>query len=96
MRTNIKKLQLPVIFFKEGKQIIAYTPALDLSTFGKTLAQAQRRFGEVVGIFFEELIKMGTLEEVLEECGWEKHHNEFLPPTIISHGMTSVSVPLPN
>ena len=96
MRTKIQKLQLPVIFFKEGKQIIAYTPALDLSTFGKTLEEAQRRFSEVVEIFFEELVKMGTLEEVLEECGWEKHHNEYLPPSVISQGMTSVSVPLPS
>ncbi len=96
MSTKIKQLQLPVIFFKEGKKIIAYTPALDLSTFGNTLAQAQKRFGEIVEIFFEELVKMGTLEEVLLECGWERHHNEFLPPTVISQGLTTVSVPLPN
>jgi len=93
MHKKIQQVQLPVLFFKEGKQIIAYTPALDLSTFGKTLAQAQKRFAEVVEIFFEELIRMGTLEEVLEECGWEKHNKEFLPPTVIAQGLTSVSVP---
>ena len=89
-------MQLPVIFFKEGKKVIAYTPALDLSTFGDTLSQAQKRFAEIVEIFFEEIIKMGTLEDVLVEYGWEKHHDEFLPPTIISQGLTSVSVPFPN
>lgn len=95
MLGKIKQLQIPVTFFKEGKHVIAYTPALDLSTFGTTLAQAQKRFAEVVEIFFEETIKMGTLEDVLLECGWEKRRNEFLPPTIISQGLASVSVPLP-
>ena len=72
MHKKVKQLQLPVFFFKEGKKVVAYTPALDLSTFGRTLAEAQKRFSEVVGIFFKEIAKMGTTEEVLKECGWEK------------------------
>jgi len=95
MHTKIKQLQIPVLFFKEGKKVIAYTPALDLSTFGKTLVEAQKRFNEVVTIFFEEIIKMGTIEDVLLECGWEKKRNEYLPPSVISHSMTSFSIPLP-
>ena len=36
--------QLPVSFLKEDKRFIAYTPALDLSTSGKTYEEARKRF----------------------------------------------------
>jgi len=95
MRTKITQLQLPVFFFREWKKVVAYTPALDLSTFGKTLTESQKRFNEVVQIFFNETAKMGTTEDVLLECGWEKKRNEFLPPSVISHSTSSFSVALP-
>ena len=37
---------LPVSILREGDSFIAYTPALDLSTVGDTLEQAQKRFEE--------------------------------------------------
>ena len=43
---------------------MAYTPALDLSTSGTTLEEAKKNFTEAVEIFFDEIVKMGTLEDV--------------------------------
>ena len=63
---------LPISIFREGKHFIAYTPALDLSTSGKNYEQVKKRFNEVVEIFFEELMKKGTKNEVLESLGWQK------------------------
>ena len=62
-------LQLPVSVFKEGKHFIAYTPVLDLSTSGKNYEEVKKRFKESVSIFFEELVKKGTMDEVLESLG---------------------------
>lgn len=62
--------KLPVIFFEERDKIVAYSPALNLSTFGKTEDQARKRFVEAAVIFLEELARMGTIDEVLEESGW--------------------------
>lgn len=76
--------QLSVSVFKEGKYFVAYTPALDLSTSGKTYKQAMKRFDEIVDIFFEELIKKGTAEEVLLGLGWEKIKKHFVPPSLIA------------
>lgn len=64
--------KLPVEIFKEGGQFIAYCPALDISTSAESLAQVRKMFAEMVDIFFEEVIKMGTMEEVLLQCGWRK------------------------
>ena len=46
--------------FKEGKSFVAYAPALDLSSAGKTYKQAVSRLNEAVEIFFEEMERMGT------------------------------------
>lgn len=77
-------LQLPVSVFREGKHFIAYTPVLDLSTSGKNYEQVKKRFNEIVAIFFEELIKKGTINEVLENLGWQKVKNQWMPPDLIS------------
>lgn len=76
--------QLPVSVFKEGKYFIAFTPALDLSTSGKTYTQVMERFNEVIGVFFEELVKKGTTEEVLLNLGWQKIKSHWSPPSLIS------------
>ncbi len=66
------QLKLPISVIKEGKKYIAYTPVLDLSTSANTFEGAKKRFEELVCVFFEELIKRGTFEEVLRNLGWKK------------------------
>lgn len=56
-------------FLKEGKSFVAFSPALDLSTCGKTYEDAKKNFQEALEIFFEECLRMGTLAQVLEQCG---------------------------
>lgn len=65
-------LDLPVTFLQEGKSVIAYTPALDLSTAGKDIAEAKKRFIEVVHIFVNDLVENNTLESVLLGLGWTR------------------------
>ena len=76
--------RLPVSVFKEGKHFVAYTQALDLSTSGKTYEQVMALFNEAVDIFFEELAKKGTTEEVLLGLGWEKAKKHLTPPSLIA------------
>ena len=76
---------LPVTFLKEGDNFIAYTPALDLSTFGPTFDKAKKNFIEVVNIFFEEIIRMGTADDGLSELGWQKKDGRYIPPGVFSN-----------
>lgn len=92
MYKSIKSFNLPVSFLRESDQFVAYTPALDLSTSGNTLEEAKKNFTEAVEIFFDEVISMGTLEDVLLNLGWKKQNNDFFPPVIVSQGMESVRV----
>ncbi len=88
------EVKLPVSIFKEGKQYVAYTPALDLSTSDKTYEGAKKRFSEVVNIFFEYTIKKGTLNEVLEDLGWQKVKKQWIPPMVVSQGMEKIKIPV--
>jgi len=88
-------IRVPVSIFREGKRFVAYSPALDLSTAGKTLQETQRRFAEAVEIFFEELDDLGTTNEVLAGLGWERVKRSWKPPLPVSNDIQDFRVPLP-
>jgi len=87
-------LSVPVTFFREGKSFVAYSPVLDLSTSGRSFAQAQKRFLEAVQIFFEETSEKGMLDQVLANLGWTKIRSQWRPPFFVSHRSERVKVPL--
>ncbi len=88
------KLNLTVVILKEGDKFVAYTPALDLSTYGKTLKEAQKNFVEAANLFLEEIKESDTVDEVLTGLGWTKLNREMVPPEVISHHTESFTVPL--
>jgi len=75
---------------REGDSYIAYTPSLDLSTYGQSYEQAKKRFEEIVNIFFGEIIENGTLDEVLSNLGWEKKESKWNPPVLISQELQTI------
>lgn len=85
---------LSVTFLKEKKRFIAYAPALDLSTSGKSFKEAQKRFEEAATLFFEEIERKGTANEVLNGLGWTKERKTWQPPAVVSQGIETISVPL--
>lgn len=95
MKQAYFEFNLPVSIFKEGDYFIAYAPALDLSTAGKTFKEVKKRFQEAVQIFFEETSQRGTIEDVLAELGWSKVQKQWSPPPVIAHEPEKFKVPLP-
>jgi len=93
MRKVMLEVSLPVSILREGKKFIAYTPALDLSTSANTYEKVRERFNEIVNIFFEELIKKGTLEDVLRDLGWRRVRRKWSPPVVVSQESQIVRVP---
>ena len=94
-RTNFDT-KIPVVFFEEGNKVIAYSPALDLSTYGNSEEQARKRFIEATAIFLNEISEKGTLDEVLEECGWHKAKakNSWSPPVFRTCTEESIQIPI--
>lgn len=97
-RLKCGKAVLTVSFYREGNKFIAYSPALDLSTCGDSQEQAKKRFEEILHIFLEEVEKMGTLEDVLLECGWKKigHPQKcWQPPVFVGQSQQEIRLPCP-
>ena len=92
--------KLHVEIFKEDKLFVAYCPALDISTSAESLAEVRKMFAEMANIFLEEVIKMGTMDEVLSQCGWRKVSRPKMhwePPRrqFITELQQEVSIPCP-
>ncbi len=95
MKINKNETILKVNILKESGNYIAYSPALDISSCGKSEAEAKRNLGSAVKLFLEELQEMGTLDEALLELGWRKADNpryNWIPPQLLN---TTVRVSLP-
>ena len=92
---SIKYLQfsLPISIVKEGKTFVAHTSVLDISTCANSLKEVKDRFIELVEIFFEELEKKGTTDEVLESMGWQKIESSWEPPVEVEHSIEQFQVP---
>ncbi len=84
---------VPVTVTKQGKHFVAYSPVFDLSTSGKSVKDAQKKFEEIVSIFLEEIIEMGTINDVLTELGWKKVQKRWSPPKVVSSHSIGVRVP---
>jgi hypothetical protein len=97
-RIKFQKTVLNVAFYREGDKFIAYGPALNLSTCGNSMEQAKKRFEEMLQMFLEEVEKMGTLEDVLLECGWkkiERPQTHWQPPIFVGQDQKEIKIPCP-
>ena len=58
-------LQVEVFLIPEGEQVVAYCPALELSTYGDSVADVKTAFQDVLQIFVDDTTARGTLEKEL-------------------------------
>ena len=70
--------------FKEGETYVAYVPALELSSCGATDEEARRNIRDAVRGFLAASAKMGTMDEILKEAGYEQHGEDWQAPEFVS------------
>jgi predicted RNase H-like HicB family nuclease len=81
---NTELRGLPVVFFEESGVIIAYCVPLDVSSCGHDIEEAKHNIRDALTGFIEACEEMGTLDEVLEESGFQKHEGSWSPPVLIN------------
>ncbi len=83
------------LILMEGNVYVSYCPQLDVSSCGDTVEEARRMLKEAVRLFLEEAEKMGTLQTILEEAGYQLesvgNDQEWRPPRIVATELMSVS-----
>jgi predicted RNase H-like HicB family nuclease len=55
---------------REGDWFIAYCPPLDLTTQGRTKAEAKKNLVEASELFITSCLERGTLDQALKELGF--------------------------
>lgn len=79
------RIDFDAIVFQEGETYIAFSPKLDVSSCGNTVDEAKGNLKTAVRLFLEESAKMGTLEDILEEAGYEsKGLNDWTAPRVVT------------
>jgi len=78
-------IEFDMIVLKEQKAFVAYSPELDVSSCGDTVEEAKANLKTAVRLFIEEAEKMGTLEDILTEAGYQKHAaNKWTAPRMVA------------
>jgi len=91
---RLKEFSLPVQLFREGRQYVADCGALGLASHGKTATEARSSLKNVIEVFIEEVIEMGTLDRILAERGWTRkvagrEKSAWVPPRVTRGVVTS-------
>ena len=64
------QFQLFGVLKKENGRYIAHCPPLDITTQGRTEAEAKRNLAEASELFVISCFERGTFEQALRELGW--------------------------
>jgi hypothetical protein len=92
-RTAEKDIALTLQVWKEGATHVAYCPELDVSSCGKTASQAKIHLREAVSLFIEEAARMGTLDEILAESGFERRGRTYRQRPILAREKLRLTLP---
>ena len=76
------KFNLPIIKFQEDKVYFFYTPALDLTGYGKTEKEAKASFEETLSQFLDYTTNKKTLSAQLKKLGWKVKKNSLVAPSL--------------
>lgn len=93
-RTRLPEIDFTAHVWKEGPTFVSYSPELDVSSCGDTVAEARARLREAVSLFLEECSHRGTLDAILAESGFEKRGQNYRPRRIIARVKFRLVVPL--
>jgi predicted RNase H-like HicB family nuclease len=93
-RAKLPEIDFTANVWKEGSTFVSYSPELDVSSCGDSVAEARARLREAVTLFLEECAHKGTLAAILAESGFEKRGHSYHPRRIVARVKFRLAVPL--
>ncbi len=83
-------MTIPVKIKKKTGVYVAYCNVLNVHSQGYTEKEAEKNIIEAIRLFLETCFEMGTLEEVLRECGF---HPIKSPTRQVKQQVVTVALP---
>jgi predicted RNase H-like HicB family nuclease len=90
--TKTTDIEYTVQIWKEGNQFVAHAMPLDVMSSGLTPEEARKALDEAVHLFLITASDMGTLQEILEEAGYEFRQGNWIGPSWVAIEKHSVAV----
>ena len=78
--------------WKEGKHYIAHAMPINVMSSGPSPDEARKALMEAVDLFIKTALEMGSLDDVLEDCGYHFEKNEWVSPAWISVERASAGI----
>ncbi len=78
--------------WKEGHQFVAHAMPLDVMSSGTTPEAARQALDEAVRLFLLTTRDQGTLEAILEECGYHRENGQWTSPAWVGVERRSAAV----
>ncbi len=92
---NMESISIKIKVFarieKEGDLYVSICPDLDIASQGETEQQARDNLAEAISGFILTCLEMGTLHQVLMECGFGKERPEPEESSLLD-----ISIPFPS
>jgi predicted RNase H-like HicB family nuclease len=79
-----KDIEYTVQIWKEGNQFVAHAMPLDVMSSGKTPEEARKALDEAVHLFLVTSDDIGTLNEILQESGYELKEGRWVGPSWVA------------
>ena len=80
----LKDIDYTAQIWKEGSQYVAHAMPLDVMSSGKTPEEARKALDEAVHLFLVTADDMGTLDEILQETGYELREGRWISPSWVA------------
>jgi predicted RNase H-like HicB family nuclease len=74
------EIDYTIQIWREGKQFVAHAMPLDVASSGVTSEAARVALTEAVDLFIATAEKHGTLNDVLDEAGYEREDSNWRAP----------------
>jgi predicted RNase H-like HicB family nuclease len=85
-------IEYTVQIWKEGNQYVAHATPLDVMSSGLTPDEARTALREAVHLFLDTAKEMGTLGEILQECGYVMEGKEWVSPSWVAIERESAAI----
>lgn len=85
-------LDCTINIWKEGLQYIAHALPLDVMSSGPSPQAAREAVDEAVRCFLKTATDAGTLETILEECGYTRQGSAWIAPVWVGVERHAVAV----
>jgi len=79
-----KHIEYTVQIWREGVQFVAQAMPLDVMSSGKTPEEARKALDEAVHLFLVTAADIGTLDEILQEAGYELKEGRWVGPSWVA------------